>query len=494
VRRLSQAAAMALESVPSQPVQTPDVNKWLIYALVANGVFMATLDSSIVNVTLPSIAHYFGMPLGAAVEWVVIAYLVTTAALLLGLGRLSDLVGRKPIWLSGLFVFTLGSALCGAAPSLWSLIWARVLQGAGGACLMSISPALLTSAFPREQRGRAIGLNSLVVALGISSGPTLGGLISAHFSWRYIFYLNLPLGIIGIVATWKFMPRDRARSTGHFHPLSALLLAATLAGLSAGMSLGNELGWSSLPSLGLIAFTLSSGGLFVVRERSLSDPLLPFALFRNRRLSAAVLALVLGFVGSFAISVLLPFYFQQLRGFDAAQAGLLLTPLPLTLALIAPLSGTLSDRFGSRALATLGMSIMCAGVLSLSTLRADSTKLAIVLRLMLMGCGQAMFQSPNNSALLGAAAKQDQGIAAGVLATGRVMGQSLSVALAGAVFAATGGAAAGHALAAAAAGTATESLRGTFLASLHTTMYVLAVAAACSAISSLVRGGEPGAR
>jgi EmrB/QacA subfamily drug resistance transporter len=485
---------MTLESVPSQPVPTPDVNKWLIYALVANGVFMATLDSSIVNVTLPSIAHYYSVPLGAAVEWVVIAYLVTTAALLLGLGRLSDLVGRKPIWLIGLFVFTLGSVSCGAAPSLGLLIASRVLQGAGGACLMSISPALLTSAFPREQRGRAIGLNALVVAAGISSGPTLGGLISAHFSWRYIFYLNLPLGIIGIIATWKFMPGDRPRSGSHFHPASAVLLAATLGGLSAGMSLGNELGWTSLPSLGLAAFTLASALAFILRERALPDPLLPLSLFRNRRFSAAALALVLGFVGSFAIAVLLPFYFEQLRGFDAAQAGLLLTPLPLTLAVIAPLSGALSDRLGSRGLATLGMSIMCAGVLSLASLRADTSKLAIVLRLMLMGCGQAMFQSPNNSALLGAAAKQNQGIAAGVLATGRVMGQSLSVALGGAVFAASGAAAAGHALVSGADAGSVQALRETFLSGLHTAMCVLAVAAAGSAISSLVRGGEPSRR
>jgi MFS family permease len=159
-------------------------NKWAVLAIVAVGVFMATLDSSIVNISLPTIAHYFGVPLNGAVEWVTIAYLVVVAATLLTIGRLADMIGHKPVWVAGLIIFTLGSAICGAASSLGMLIAARAFQGLGGALLMSISPVMLINAFPARERGRALGLNAVVVALGVSAGPTLGGIITDHLTWR----------------------------------------------------------------------------------------------------------------------------------------------------------------------------------------------------------------------------------------------------------------------------------------------------------------------
>src|SRR6266446_5751272 len=180
-------------------------NKWAVLAIVAVGVFMATLDSSIVNISLPTIAHYFGVPLNGAVEWVTIAYLVAVAGTLLTIGRLADMIGRKPIWVIGLVIFTLGSAICGVASSLGMLIAARAFQGLGGALLMSISPVMLTSAFPARERGRALGLNAVVVALGVSAGPTLGGIITDHLTWRWIFFVNVPIGIIGVIASIRVL-------------------------------------------------------------------------------------------------------------------------------------------------------------------------------------------------------------------------------------------------------------------------------------------------
>lgn len=461
---------------------------WVVFGLVAIGVFMATLDSSIVNVSLPAIAHYFSVPLGAAVEWVVISYLVTVAALLLSIGRLSDLLGRKTIWMTGLTVFTLGSALCGAATSLPWLIAARALQGVGGASLMAISPAMLTAAFPPEQRGRAIGLNAVTVALGISAGPTLGGIITEHSSWRFIFLVNLPFGALGLLGTWKLMAAERSAARARFDPLGACLLGVSLACLTAGISLGQELGWGAGLPIALDVVASISALLFVLHERRHPQPVIDFSLFRNRVFASACLSLLLCFSASFGISLLLPFYFAQLRGFDTQQTGLLLTPLPLAIAVIAPFSGALADRIGTRGLAAAGLVILCCGLLLLSRLHAHNSKPDIVWRLIVAGVGQALFQSPNNSALMGSAPPGRQGLASGMLATGRVMGQSLSVAFAGAVFAALGGGSAGRALAAGAAGARLETLRGTFLHGFSAALQGLALIAACAALVALVRG------
>src|SRR5215469_4793991 len=203
---------------------------------------MATIDSSIVNVSLPVIARGFGVPLGGEVEWVIIAYLVVVASLLLTVGRISDVAGRRRVWATGLATFTAASALCGAAPSLGALVGFRGLQGIGSAGTMAVSPAMLVAAFPPQQRGRALGLNAVVVGLGISLCPTLGGVITEHFGWRWIFYVNVPLGILGVVASLRVLPHETAETRQRVDWVGALLLAAGLGGLTAGLSFGPELG------------------------------------------------------------------------------------------------------------------------------------------------------------------------------------------------------------------------------------------------------------
>ena len=464
-------------------------NKWVTFALVATGVFMATLDSSVVNVSLPAIAHHFGVPLGAAVEWIVMAYLVSVAALLLSIGRLSDLLGRRAIWLSGLGIFTLASLACGAAPSLTWLIIARALQGVGGACMMAISPAMLTAAFPPEQRGRAIGLNAVTVGLGISTGPTLGGLITEHSSFRYIFLLNLPIGLAGWLAAYALLPKAQRsdRASIHFDVPGALYLAIALASLTAGVSLGHELGWTRPLPLGLLALVAPSALAFALHERKHPHPIVDFALFRRRTFASACASLLLSFIASFSVSVMLPFYFEQLRGWGSALTGMMLTPYPLTLALVGPISGALADRFGTRWLAAIGMVILCCGLCALATLDRGSSKPEIIARVLLAGLGQALFQSPNNSALMGAAPKQQQGLASGMLATGRVVGQSLSVALSGAIFAGLGGAEAGRLLRSGAADAARPALQHTFLAAQSVTFLSLASVALLAAAAALLR-------
>ncbi len=469
-------------------------SKWAVLAIVGMGVFMATLDSSIVNISLPTIARYFGVPLSGEIEWVVIAYLVATAAVLLTAGRLADMLGRKAVWAAGLIVFTAGSALCGVSPVLPFLIGARALQGLGGALIMAVSPAMLTAAFPRSERGRALGLNAITVSLGVSVGPTLGGFITEHFTWRWIFYVNLPIGILALLATFRVLQEPGRRSPGRFDPLGAALLAIGLAALTGGLSFGEELGWTAAPILIALAIGVLALVAVPVVESRVANPIIVLSLLRSRVFTSAIVSLVLSFLALFAVSFLLPFYLEELRGFSPEEAGWLLTPLPLTIAVIAPFSGMLADRIGTRWLAAGGLTLGCAGLVLLSGLDAHSAVLDIIWRLVVIGIGQGLFQSPNNSALLGAAPRGHQGSASGFLATGRVVGQSLSIALAGAIFTGLGGATAGALLAAGPQGGAVQAnvatLQHTFVTSFHAAFLVCAGIAAVGIFTSLVRGAE----
>lgn len=469
---------------PSRP------NKWAVMFVVAIGVFMATLDSSIVNISLPTIARNFHVPLSGAVEWVIIAYLVATAAILLTAGRLADMLGQKVVWVTGLILFTASSATCGFAPSLAFLIASRTIQGLGGALLMAVSPAMLIGAFPPEERGRALGLNAVVVALGVSVGPVLGGFITEFFSWRWIFFVNVPIGIIGLVSTFIIIREKMKRDPGHFDPLGAGLLAIGLACLTAGLSFGQELSWTSAPILILLVVGVVALILLPIAEAHVSNPVIVLSLLKNRVFSSALLSLVLSFLALFAVSFMMPFYFEQLRHFSTMLSGLLLTPLPISIALIAPISGLLADRFGSRWLASAGMAISCIGLVCISFLNQNTSIFGIIWPLLVTGIGQAIFQSPNNSALLGAAPKEHQGSASGFLATGRTFGQSVSIALAGAVFAGFGGATAGTILASGHAGPQTAQLQQTFVQSFHAAFLVCAAIAAMGIFASLVRGKE----
>lgn len=472
-------------------------HKWAVLVLAGASGFMTTLDASIVNISLPAIARFFGVPLNGAIEWILIGYLVAIAAVLLTFGRLADMIGRKPILLTGLLIFTLGSALCGAALSLGVLIAARILQGVGGALIFAVNMALITSTFPARERGLALGINAVVVALGVSIGPTIGGLITQYWSWRWIFYVNVPIGILVILAAFFILSGPVQRARGRFDPLGAFLLAIGVATVTLGLSFGQEWGWNSPQLIACLVVGIVSlvAALFV--ERHVHDPVLDLALLSNRVFLSALISFILAQLAFFAVGFLLPFYLEELRGFDAQGAGLLLTPFSLAFAVIAPLSGLLADRVGSRWLSPLGLAIACVGLLLLAQLDAQSSLWDIIWRLVLTGVGQGIFLSPNTRALLGAAPRSEQGEASAILATGRVFGQSISVALGGAVFVSLGGAAAGvileqqaHALSAAQVST----LQQTFVTSFHAALFVCAAFAVLGILTALIRGsGESSA-
>ncbi len=487
---------MATPATGIHPAAQSAARKWPVVLLVCVGVLMTTLDASIVNISLPSIATAFDTPLSGTIEWVIIGYLVVVAALLLTFGRLSDLVGRTPIWTAGLAVFTLGSALCGAAPSLDLLIAARMLQGLGSALILSTSTAILASAVPPTERGRALGWSAVAVGLGTSAGPTLGGLLTEHLSWRWIFYVNVPIGVAAVVATRHILPRAIGRERGCLDPAGALLLGGGIAALNLALTYGERWGWASPRLLGLL--TLGAGALIgaVFTERRVSDPIIDTSLFRDRVFVSALTSMVFAMLALFAVSFLLPFYLEELRGLSTAHAGWLLTPLPLAIAVTAPMSGTMADRLGSRWLSPLGLTITAGALVLLARLDASSSTWDMVWRLVMAGIGQGIFLSPNTRALMDTAPAEEQGQASALLATARITGQALSVAVAGAVFTSLGGAAAGSALIAHRASpdlpsvTGTGPLQATFLHGFHTALLVCAAFAALGALAALVRGRE----
>jgi EmrB/QacA subfamily drug resistance transporter len=468
----------------------------MILALAATAAFMTTLDSSIVNIGLPSIASTFGVGVSGPIEWIVIGYLVVIAAVLLTFGRLADMIGRKPIFMTGLVVFILGSALSGQAPSLLFLILARLLQGVGGALIFSVNVAMITSTFPGRERGLALGLNMVVVSLGTAAGPTIGGVITQYLTWRWIFYVNVPICLLVLAAAFLFYHERRPQRVQQerFDLLGATVLAIGLAALTLGLSFGQEWGWLSAGTLTSFLVSALMLGAAVYVEEHVEHPVLNLRLLTNRVFAFANISFMLCMMALFAPGFLLPFYFEQLRGFSIIQTGLMMTPLPLTLALVAPLSGTLADRFGSRWLSPIGLATACFGLFLVSQLNAQSSVWDIILPLAVTGIGQGLFQSPNTRTIMGAAPQKAQGEASGLLATGRVIGQSVGVALTGTIFAALGGAAAGTLLSSPQAHNLSlstiTSLQQTFVTGFHMALVVCAAFAALGIFTALARGND----
>jgi EmrB/QacA subfamily drug resistance transporter len=408
-------------------------NWWILVAVGASS-FMGALDGSVVNTILPVIREAFGSGV-AAIEWVLVVYLLVVSSLLLTFGRLGDLRGHKMVFLGGMAVFVSSSALCGLASSTEMLIGFRALQALGAAMLLSNSPAILTGNFPASMRGRVLGLSATMTYLGLTIGPSLGGWLSEQFSWRAVFYINVPVGALAFLLSLVSIPADSAfQKKEGFDFAGAVTFMAGLVLLLLALNEGHAWGWLSPAILGLLAAAIVLLVVFVRLESQRPAPMLDLSLFRSRLFSASVVSAVCNYIVLYSILFLLPFYLIQGRGLNPAQAGLLLTAQPVVMVVAAPLSGALSDRIGSRLLATLGMLILTVGAYLLSRLGPASPFSAVALGLAISGLGTGIFISPNTSALLGAAPAQRQGIASGIMATSRNVGMAVGVGVAGAIF------------------------------------------------------------
>jgi EmrB/QacA subfamily drug resistance transporter len=415
---------------PRRPetVRTSAMAPWLAVGTVCIGAFMGQLDASIVTLAFPTLHHDFGATIGA-VQWVGQAYLLTLIGLLAAVGRYADMVGRKLLYTYGFAIFVIGSALCGLAPSLPALIGFRVLQGIGAAMFQANSVAIIVGAMPRERLGRAIGVQGAAQALGLALGPAVGGLLIGLGGWRLIFFVNVPVGVIGIAMAWLLVPRSthlagRARfdwaGLGLFLPaVTALLLA---------ISFGRQQGWGSALILGLFAVAGTLMAAFTVREGRTASPLLDLRMFSRMAFSTGIGSGLLSYLILFGTLTVVPFYFEVARHQGSGTAGLELLLLPLGIGLTAPFAGRLSERIGARPLTVSGM-ILTAVMLALCWLFRG--QLAVLLGcLALAGVGLGAFTPPNNAAIMGAVPPDQSGMAGGLLNMTRGLGTALGLAIA----------------------------------------------------------------
>lgn len=396
------------------------------------GSFMSPLDASVANVALPTIGRAFHTAVDNT-EWVLIAYMLVTSSTLVLFGRLGDLWGQKSVYTIGFAIFGASSLACAFSPSFWFLVGARAVQGVGSAMLMSSSPAIITDAFPGHQRGRAIGLNGAAVAIGLSTGPLVGGLILTQWDWRWIFLINVPIAVVAL-AVCAFVLRREERKDEEFDFAGAAIAFTALFAISLALSRAHVWGWGSLRTIGALAYAFTGIAAFLLVERRVRAPMLDLKLFNNRTFAFSVLAATLFFCAMYCIVFTVPMTAQIALGMTPLQAGLLLLPVSVLNVVLAPLAGALSDRIPARYVSTAGALCMVAGSVLLAVQPPNPLMWALYASLFVAGAGTAVFSQPNNSTIMGTAPANRRGIAAGILATARTTGQLLGISVAGAIY------------------------------------------------------------
>lgn len=407
-------------------------SKWMVLVAVMLGGIMGPIDASIVNVVLPSITNFFHADIAIA-QWVPTVYLLTISSLLLLYGRLGDMLGYRRVYLVGLAAFTVTSVLCGLSQSIGMLIFFRALQGVGAGMTMAVSFAIITSAFPPEERGKALGINAIAIAAGLAIGPTLGGVIALHLGWRFVFFINVPIGIAALVWVPRVVPHGLTRSRLRLDLSGATTAFVSLLCLVLYANRGQSWGWSSPSSLTLLSIAIISGLLFVYMERRASQPMLDLGLLANRTFSLANLSSLINFMAQYVTVFITPFYLMSILHFSVDKVGWVMTASPIAVLCVAPASGAISDRIGTRLLAVCGTAVGSVALFLMSSLDASASPFDVMWRLALFGFGTALFQSPNNSAVMGSAPRAYLGVASGTLATMRNVGMVLGIAVAGAV-------------------------------------------------------------
>jgi len=402
-----------------------------VLVVLVIGTFLAPLDSSIVNIALPSISAQFGVSL-TDVSWVTTAYLLTTAALLLSMGRVGDTWGLRRLYVTGLLVFGAGSAACAMSGSLEMLVASRVAQAVGASMLFAAGPALVSRTFPPNRRGWALGYVSLAVSAGLTVGPALGGLLVGTFGWPSIFLINIPLSIAVAAVAWRLLV-DECTVPERFDLLGAFLSGAALGLLIFGLLEADQSGLVSIPVLGPIACSAILGFAFIRWERRAPSPMVDLRLFESAPFSAGVAAATLAYLGLFAITFTMPFYLLRVQGVDPRAAGAILTVTPLAMAVLAPTAGRLSDQRGSRVLATLGAGLLAAGLLLASFLNPSSALWLVPLSLFVIGSGMAIFQTPNTAGVMRATPRSRVGVGSAFIAEARNVGMSLGIAVTAAI-------------------------------------------------------------
>jgi EmrB/QacA subfamily drug resistance transporter len=413
---------------------TEENKKWWTLAAVSFGLFMIMLDNTVVNVALPSIQRDLGMKL-SELEWIVSGYALTFAALMLIGGKLADAYGRRLLFVTGIAVFTLASLACGLASSGEVLIAARVAQGVGAAMMNPATLSIIAVTFPPRERGTAIGIWAGVSALALAIGPLVGGLLTEHAGWNWIFFVNVPVGVLGILASFVLIDESRDETHERLDLPGLATSAIGLFALTYGLIEANNYGWGSTRIVGAFVIAAVALASFVLLERNTRAPMLDLTLFRNRTYVGANLVMLLVALAMFGVFFFVSLYMQNVLGYSAVQAGAAFLPMTLLIIVVAPLAGRLSDRFGSRWLMATGMVLLAAQLAYFSQLSADATFWRLVPALVLGGFGMAMTMTPSSAAAMRSVPVAKAGMGSAVLNAFRQVGGSTGIALMGAIMA-----------------------------------------------------------
>ena len=418
--------------------------KWYVFAAMAVGTFASVVDHGSVGVALPTIATYFRTDI-PSVQWLVIGFAMTVIALLLPMGRLADLIGAKRVYIMGSLVVIAGSISSGASTDLAVLILSRIAQGAGAAMTQGTGMAIIIGAFPPTERGKAIGLIMTMVGTGAVAGPALGGFLVDAFGWRAVFFATIPLVLVSVATSLAVLtgreetPGANRSRQNRFDWLGAFLSSGALLSLLLGITNAHRSGWTSPPIVGAaVAFAVMLGG-FIRWELRYGSPMLELRLFRHKNFSQGVAAAYLMFLGSSAVLFMTPFYLQNVLGYRPSAAGLAVVPGAMCMAILGPLSGRLSDRFGWRKFTVAGLLMSTTGILILSRLSDDSSLFQVIPALMLLSSGMGTFYSPNSSSILSAVERERHGVISALLNLIRNAGNVVSVAVSTAIVTATMG-------------------------------------------------------
>ena len=411
-----------------------DNRKWFVLVAASLGTFLGTVMATSVNVALPSLVSALGTEF-ATVQWVVLSFLLTNAVLLPIVGRLADMFGKKSLFIAGYVIFTFGSLLCGLSQGIFWLISFRVVQGVGAALLTALGLAIVTDVFPDNERGKALGITGSVLSSGIVIGPTLGGFLVDAFSWHWVFFVGVPIGVVGTLLALRFVPAYEPEGGQHFDLPGAAALFSCLLALLLALTLGQQRGFGGALILGLFASSAFLLGFFCWLELRARDPVIDLRLFKNADLSIGLVTGFATFVSIAGTIFLMPFYLENILGYSPKNVGLLMAIVPVVLVFIAPVAGSLSDRFGARPITVIGLALVLTGYLAVGTLDEETSALEYVLLFLPIGLGMGVFQSPNNSAIMGSVPREKSGVAGGLLSETRALGQTSGIAILGTLWA-----------------------------------------------------------
>ncbi|BDR61036.1 MFS transporter [Lactobacillus xylocopicola] len=414
------------EKLSYQTNQKVQKNRWWILVAVGLFTFMSTLDGTIVNIALPVISKDLQIPMSQS-EWVVSLYLIIVCSFILFFGKLSDLHGKIKIFRLGAIFFIAGSLLSGFKVNLIFLLAARALQALGAAMTMATNNGIITEIFPNTERGKALGTIGSFVALGSIAGPGLGGLILSHLSWSYIFWLNVPVGIVAAIIGAIYLPKDITFTNEPLDRTGSFTFALGMISLFGGVFLGQQLGFTALPVLAMLLVGVVSLVSFVYVEKHTTNPLLQFKLFKNPDFSVSLLCALLIFITNFFFNVVTPFYLENARHLAPSQTGYILMILPVVQLFAAPVAGTLSDKIGPKLITFIGLVLLLISQIGYTMCNLDSPTWLFVVSIAIMGLGSGIFSSPNNSLVMSSVEQKDLGIAGSINSLSRNLGMVIGI-------------------------------------------------------------------